>query len=391
MSRRAARITSVADARHLARRRVPKPVSVYMEAGAGIGVTAERNVRAFEEISFNQRAAQWWPERELKTTVLGHQISMPVLMAPVGALGVVHPDGEAGVARAAGAVGTIQVVSSFTCTTIEEITASASGPIFMQLYYPGEREAAAPIIQRAKQAGCAALVLTVDTAAPPRREYPMRERIELENPGWRDVLKLIPQGLAHPVWTATFLHTRSRRFTAAMVMRPDGKPVGMFEMSTLALKAAPVWDDLPWIHGQWGGPVIIKGILSPEDARRAVDAGAAAIVVSNHGGNILDGLPATMRMLPEVVAAVGDEVEVLVDGGVRRGTDVVKALALGARAVLVGRSFLWALAAAGEPGVHRILRVYRDGIDEALAGLGAPSVQALDASYVRLPADWAAG
>ncbi len=276
-----------------------------MEAGAGTGVTAERNLRAFEEICFNPRAARWWPERDLQTTVLGHRIAMPLIAAPVGALGVVHPEGEAAVARAAGAAGTIQMVSTFTCTTIEEIAASASGPIFLQLYYPGDREAAAPLIERARKAGCGALVLTVDTAAEPRREHPMRGRVDLANPGWWGVLKLIQQGLAHPVWTTTFLRNRRQRFSAAMVTNQDGKPVDMFEMSTLALKAAPVWDDLPWIHEQWDGPVIIKGILSAEDARRAVDAGAAVIVVSNHGGNILDGLPATIKMLPEIVAAPG--------------------------------------------------------------------------------------
>jgi isopentenyl diphosphate isomerase/L-lactate dehydrogenase-like FMN-dependent dehydrogenase len=388
MSRRAQRITSVADARHLARRRVPRLVATWMEAGAGTGVTVERNLRAFEEISFNARAARYWPERDLETTVLGHRISMPVLAAPVGALGMVHSDGEVGVARAAGAAGTIQVVSFFTLRSIEDIAAAASGPIFMQLYYPGDREAAAPIIQRAKQAGCAALVVTVDSASEPHREYPIRGRIDLGNPGWRDALKVIPQGLAHPVWSARFVRDYRRRSKAGMVTRPDGKPITMFEMTDLTLAAAPVWEDLPWIHEQWGGPVVIKGIVSAEDARRAVDAGAAAIVVSNHGGNILDGLPATVRMLPEIVNAVGDKVEVLLDGGVRRGTDVVKALALGARAVLVGRSYIWALAAAGEPGVRQIFRVYRTDIDRALAGLGAPSVTDLDSSYVRVPADW---
>ncbi|MGI9658548.1 MAG: alpha-hydroxy acid oxidase [Gaiellaceae bacterium] len=389
MSRRARRITSVADARYLARRAVPRPIDEYMEAGAGTGVTVERNLQAFEQIGFNQRAAQWWPERDLHSTVLGHRIEMPVIAAPVGALGVVHPDREVGVTRAAGAAGTIQMVSSFTCTPIEEIVASASGPIFMQLYYPGSREAAAPIIQRARNAGCEALVITVDTAAVPHREHPIPGRVNFDQPGWRDRLNLVRHLLAHPDWTATFLRQRERRFTVPMVTRPDGKPVSMFEMSELALTTAPVWDDFRWIHEQWAGPVIIKGILSAEDARRAVDAGATAIVVSNHGGNILDGLPATMRVLPEIVAAVADDVEILLDGGVRRGTDVLKAVALGARAVLVGRSFVWALAAAGEAGVRQILRVYRDEIDNALAGLGAPSIEALDASYLRLPADFA--
>ena len=390
MSRRAERITSVADARYLARRLVPRLVATWMEAGAGTGVTAERNLRAFEEISFNARAARHWPERDLETTVLGHRISMPVIAAPVGALGMVHSDGEVGVARAAGAAGTIQVVSFFTLRSIEDIVGAASGPIFMQLYYPGDREAAAPMIQRAKQAGCAALVVTVDSAAEPHREYPMRGRIDLGDPGLRDVLKVIPQGLMHPIWAARFVRDYRRRSRAGMVTRPNGKPITMFEMTALTLKASPVWDDLPWIHEQWGGPIVIKGILSAEDARRAVDVGAAAIVVSNHGGNILDGLPATVRMLPEIVAAVGDKVEVLLDGGVRRGTDVIKALALGARAVLVGRSYIWALAAAGEAGVHQIFRVYHADIDRALAGLGAQSVADLDGSYVRVPPDWLA-
>ena len=384
LAARARRITSVADARYLARRRVPRPVDEYMEAGAGTGVTLARNMQAFEDIAFNQRAARWWPARDLQTTVLGHRIAMPVMTAPVGALGLVHSDGELGVARAAGAAGTIQMVSSFTTTSIEDIVAAASGPVFMQLYYPGNREASAPIIQRAKEAGCGALILLVDTAAAPHREHPLPGRVDFGQRGWRDRVNLSRHLLAHPGWTATFLRQRRRRFSVPMVTKPDGTPVNMFEMSQLALATAPVWEDFAWIHEQWGGPVIIKGILSAEDARRAVDAGAAAIVVSNHGGNILDGLPATMRVLPEIVAAVGNDVEILLDGGVRRGTDVVKAVALGAQAVLIGRSFLWALAAAGEAGVRQILRVYRDEIDNALAGLGAPSIEALDASYLRL-------
>ena len=358
-----------------------------MEAGAGAGVTAERNLQAFEDISFNQRAGRWWPERDLHTTVLGHRIELPVITAPVGALGMVHPDGECGVARAAGAAGTIQMVSSFSCASIEEIVAVASGPVFMQLYYPGDRDAAAPLIERAKKAGCGALVVTVDTAAVRHREHPMRGRANLGQTGWRNHVNLTRHLLARPTWTATFLRQRRRRFSVPMVTKADGKPVSLLEMSDLALRTAPVWDDLPWIHDRWGGPIVIKGILSAEDARRAVDAGAAAIVVSNHGGNIVDGLPATIRMLPEIVAAVGDDVEILLDSGVRRGTDVLKAVALGARAVVVGRSLVWALAAAGEAGVHQILRVYRDDIDNLLAGLGAPSIEALDASYLRLPAD----
>jgi alkanesulfonate monooxygenase SsuD/methylene tetrahydromethanopterin reductase-like flavin-dependent oxidoreductase (luciferase family) len=180
----------------------------------------------------------------------------------------------------------------------------------------------------------------VDSAAEPHREYPMRGRVDLGDPGWRDVLKVIPQGVVHPIWAARFVRDYRRRSLAGMVTRPDGKPITMFEMTALTLKASPVWEDLPWIHEQWGGPIVIKGILSAENARRAIDGGASAIVVSNHGGNILDGLPATVRMLPEIVAAVGGEVEVLLDGGVRRGTDVIKAVALGARAVLIGRSYV---------------------------------------------------
>ena len=315
---------------------------------------------------------------------------MPAIVSSVGFLQVGHRDGEAGVARAAGDAGTIQFVSGVTNTSIEDIMAAASGPVFYQLYYIGGRDASAPIIERVKRAGVSGLVLTVDTAtvARPRdRSYDDRASVPTAM-NLREALRFAPQALAKPRWLVDYLRRGPLEPQVAMGLRPDGTPMGLFEGIEKIYQQTPAWNDIPWVREHWDGPIVIKGILTAEDARRAVAVGADAIVVSNHGGNVLDGSLATLRALPEIVDAVGDQIEVLMDGGVRRGTDVVKAVALGARAVLLGRAYVYPLLAAGEPGVHRILDLLYQQIDEALAFLGVDSVHDLDPSLLDLPAGW---
>jgi len=386
----AARIESVADARDLAERRLPKGVFQMFEAGSGSNATMEENAQAFRDVMFRPRAAVFAPERDLRTTVLGHEISMPAIVSSVGFLGVGHRDGEAGVARAAGDAGTIQFVSGVTSTPIEEIMDAASGPVFYQLYYIGGREASAPIIERAKRAGVSGLVLTVDTptvARPRDRRYDERASVPTAI-NLREALRFAPQALAKPRWLADYLRRGSIEPQVAMGLRQDGTPMGLFEGIGQIYQETPAWKDIPWVREHWDGPIVIKGILTAEDARRAVAAGADAIVVSNHGGNVLDGSVATLRALPEIVDAVGDEIEVLMDGGVRRGTDVVKAVALGAKAVLLGRGYVYPLLAAGEPGVRRMLELFHQQIDEALAFLGVKSIHDVDPSLLDLPIGW---
>ena len=386
----AAKIESVADARELASRRVPKAIFQMFEAGSGSNATMDENTQAFRDVMFRPRGAVFTPRRDLRTSVLGHEIAMPAIVSSVGFLQVGHRDGEAGVARAAGDAGTIQFVSGVTNTPIEDIVAAATGPVFYQLYYIGGREASAPIIERIKRAGVTGLVLTVDTAtiARPRdRRYDERASVPVAINA-REVLRFAPQALAKPRWLTDYVRRGPLEPQVAMGLRPDGTTMGLFEGIEKIYQRTPTWEDIAWIREHWDGPIVVKGILTAQDARRAVSEGVDAIVVSNHGGNVLDGSVATLRVLPEVVDAVGDEIEVLMDGGVRRGTDVVKAVALGAKAVLLGRAYVYPLLAAGEPGVRRILELFHQQIDEALAFLGVTSVNELDASLLDLPADW---
>lgn len=384
------KIQSVEDARLLAKKRLPKGIYQMFEAGSGSNVTAERNVEVFEEVMFRPRGAVFLPERELATTVLGHRISMPVIVSSVGFLKAGHPDGEAGVARAAGAAGTIQFVSGVTTTPIEEIMANASGPIFYQLYYVGGRDASAPIIERVKAAGVSGLVLTVDTPTVARpKDLPYTQRASVPaGVSLKEAIKFAPQALTKPSWLLGFLKGGIEEPEVSMALRPDGTPMKLFEGIEQIYKETPAWEDLPWIRRHWDGPIVIKGILTVEDARRAVAEGVDAIVVSNHGGNVLDGSVPTLPVLPEIVDAVGDQIEVLMDSGVRRGTDVLKALAFGAKAVLLGRAYVYPLLAAGEEGVHHILELFRRQIDEGLAFLGVESIHELDRSFLAVPEGW---
>jgi isopentenyl diphosphate isomerase/L-lactate dehydrogenase-like FMN-dependent dehydrogenase len=386
----ASRIQSVDDARQFAEHRVPKGIFQMFEAGSGSNATMEENAQAFRDVMLRPRAARFSTERDLSTTVLGHELSMPAYVSSVGFLNIGHRDGDAGVARAAGAAGTMQFVSGVTNTPIEEIMAAASGPVFYQLYYIGGRDASAPIIDRVKAAGVSGLVLTVDTATIARpRDMPYRERRSVPTGlNLREAIRFAPQALTRPAWLYDYLRDGLHEPELAMGLRADGTPMNMFEGIEKIYQQTPTWEDLAWIRERFDGPIVIKGLLTVEDARRAVDEGVDAIVVSNHGGNVLDGSVATLPVLGEIAEAVGDDIEVLFDSGVRRGTDVVKALALGAKAVGLGRAYVYPLLAAGEPGVRHILDLFRQQIDEAMAFLGVESIHDLDPSYLELPAHW---
>jgi isopentenyl diphosphate isomerase/L-lactate dehydrogenase-like FMN-dependent dehydrogenase len=388
LSRVASRIESVEDARYFAERRLPGFLYQNYEAGSGLNLTLGASVKAFEEVLFKPRTAVFNAGRDLHTRVLGHDITMPVMLAPVGALRMGHPDGEVGVARAAGRAGTIQIVSTATGTSIEEICAAATGPVFYQLYFVGGRSSAEEMIDRAAKSGCKALVVSVDTPSGGFRERLVSERAYVPtSPSLVEGIRILPQLATRPSWFVRFLADGMPTRLPMGPLRAGRRPY-VLDFFAAVFDEAPAWSDIPWIRSLWKGPLVIKGILNPEDARLAVDAGADAIVVSNHGGNGLDGTMPSLRVLPGIVDAVGDQTEVWLDSGIRRGSDVVKAVALGARTVLIGRAYVFALMAAGEAGVSRMLELFRTGIDSTLSLLGCPSVDALGREYVSVPSSW---
>jgi isopentenyl diphosphate isomerase/L-lactate dehydrogenase-like FMN-dependent dehydrogenase len=387
MGFRASRVINIADLRELARRRLPRMVFDYIDGGAEGEVTLRENCRIFEDVLFRPRSGVVMKGVDLGTTVLGHEISLPIVLAPVGSSRMFWPRGEAAASAAAGKAGTIYTLSTLSGTRLEEVKAATTGPCWYQVYLCGGREIAAGAIARAKAAGYSALVVTIDTPVAGMRERdPRNGARELISRKPLAMLPFLPQVLARPRWLADF-YADGGMMHFPNVMLPEG-PMGYADV-TAALEGAIVcWDDMRWLRGLWSGPIVVKGVHTADDARRAMDAGASAIVVSNHGGRQLDGVAATLRVLPEVVAAVNGRVEVLLDGGIRRGSDVAKALALGARAVLIGRAYAYGLAAGGEAGVSRALELLRADLLRTMKLLACPSVRELDRSYVNGPAEW---
>ena len=376
------RVVNIADLRVLAQRRLPRMVFDYLDGGAEAEVTLRENCRAFESVTFRPRQAVAVPDCDLRTRVLGIEVSFPALLAPVGYSRLMHPGGEVAAARAAGAAGTAYILSTISGHRLEDVKAGSSGAVCYQLYLLGGREAAEGAIERARNAGYSALVVTVDTAVGGMRERDFRNGVtELMGDSMFAKLPFMPQILARPGWLKDFLRDGGLPQLPNVVIPGQGA-MPLQDVSTSLARGAVTWDDLSWIRKCWPGPIVIKGVLTGDDARRAVDEGAVAVVVSNHGGRQLDGAPATLRVLPEVVSAVDGRAEVLMDGGIRRGSDIVKAICLGARAVLVGRAYAYGLAAAGEAGVARALEILRADVERTLRLLGCPCVTALDSSYI---------
>ncbi len=380
----ATRINNVSDARRLARRALPRAVFDYIDGGAEGEVTMEENERAFREVTFRPRmgtAVKVEPPA-LTTTVLGTPVSMPLLLAPCGLVKLMHPDGALGAARSARRAGTISVLSTVSGTPPEGL-AGEPGSRWFQLY-AADREIAGSLMRRAADSGFEGLVVTIDTPALGKRERDARHGIsgsfELN---LRSATRLAPQILVRPGWSLRML--RSSMKTLKRTPLPGGAPEGAVSSAgAVAMLASPfTWDDVAWIRERWNGPLVVKGVLSGEDASRSADAGADAVVVSNHGGRQLEGAPATMRVLPEIAEAVRGRVEVLLDGGVRRGGDVVKAICSGARAVLIGRPYLYTLAAGGEAGVDRILEIFRGDMARTLSLMGCHAVSELDPSWLQ--------
>lgn len=366
---------TVAEAHRRARRRLPRSVYGALVAGSERGHTLTDNIAAFDELEFAPRVADLPAKRDLATSVLGQEISLPVFISPTG-VQAVHPEGEVAVARGAAMAETAMGLSAFASRPVEDVVA-VNPKTFFQTYWTGERDDILARAERARRAGAKGLIITLDWTFAHRRDWgspPIPEKLDL-----RAMLRFAPEGLSRPRYTLDFLrHGGLPDLTVPNVGRP-GEPAPAFfgAYGEWMYTPLPTWSDIGWLREQWDGPFVIKGITRPDDARRAVDIGATAISVSNHGGNNLDSTPASIRMLPGVVDAVGDQLEILLDGGVRRGGDVVKALALGAKAVMIGRAYLWGLAANGDAGVKNVFDILRGGIDSALLGLGKASVHDL--------------
>ncbi len=377
------RVVNIEDLRSLALRRLPKVVFDYLDGGAEAEVTMHENRRAFDAVTFRPRHAVAVPHCDLRVRVLDFNLSFPALLAPVGYSRLMHSGGEVTAARAAGVAGTIYILSTISGHRLEDVKAASSGPVWYQLYLTGGREAAEAAIERARVAGFSALVVTIDTPVAGMRERDFRNGTkELLSDNLMAKVPFLPQLLTRPAWLSSFLLDGGVPKLPNIVI-PGRGSMSLIDASA-ALASAVTWEDLRWIRGIWPGPIIIKGVLTGDDARRAVDEGAAAVVVSNHGGRQLDGVPATLRALPEIVTAVNGRAEVLMDGGIRRGSDIIKAICLGARAVLVGRAYAYGLAAGGDAGVARALEILRADLERTLKLLGCTSISALDRSYVEV-------
>ena len=374
---------TVAEAQRRAKKRLPASVYGALVAGSEKGLTVRDNISAFSELGFAPHVAGLAAKRDLSTTVMGQPVSLPVIISPTG-VQAVHPDGEVAVARAAAARGTVMGLSSFASKPVEEVVA-ANPQTFFQTYWIGTREQMLAHLERARAAGAVGLIVTLDWTFANGRDWGspvIPERLDLKT-----AIQFAPQVLRRPKWLLGYARTGRVPDLTVPNMVAAGEPPPTFfgAYGQWAASPLPTWEDVRWLREQWGGPFMVKGVIRVDDAKRAVDAGVTAISVSNHGGNDLDGTPATIRALPAIAAAVGDQVEIVLDGGVRRGGDVVKAVALGARAVMIGRAYLWGLAANGQAGVENVLDILRGGIDSALLGLGHSSVHDLTPDDLVIP------
>jgi L-lactate dehydrogenase (cytochrome) len=382
------RVVSIADLRTIAKRRVPASVFDYLDGGAEGEVTLRENCRVYEDVTFRPRHAVAFAKCRLCTQVLGFNLGLPFLLAPVGYSRLMHPVGEVGAARAAGKAGTAYILSTISGHKLEDVKAASTGPVFYQLYLMGGRGAAEGSIERARVAGLSALVVTIDTAVSGIRERDYRNGMrELVSGSVLEKIPYLSQILSRPGWLAGFLRDGGTPPLPNVVI-PGKGPMPLIDVAAALAESTVTWDDLKWIRESWRGPIVVKGVLTADDARRAVDEGAAAISVSNHGGRQLDCVQSSLRALPEVVKAVNGQTEILMDGGIRRGTDIIKALCLGARAVLCGRAYAYGLAAAGEAGVNRAIEILRTDVERSLRLLGCASVTELDRSYVHVPPSW---
>ncbi len=378
---RVARCRNVADLRKLARRRVPRAVFDYVDGAAWDELTSERNRSDFELLTIKPRVLVDVSEVDASTTVLGQPISVPLIGAPTGLTGLMHHRGEVAVARALHSIGAISTLSSVSSYSIEEVAAAAPGPTWFQLYVWRDRGLVRELLERAQAAGHLALCVTVDVQRAGPRERDIRNGFSIPP---RITLRSCLDGLIRPRWSANFV-CRPRVTMANVAFHLEQTDaVSMTRFVNDQFYSALSWTDLEWMREVWTGPLVIKGILRPEDARTAIEHGASALIVSNHGGRQLDGAPSAVQALPAIVDAVGHDAEVILDGGIRRGADVLKAIALGARACMVGRALMYGLGAGGDAGVGRAAELLSNELLLAMALAGCPSLDAVDETLVGL-------
>jgi L-lactate dehydrogenase (cytochrome) len=384
MSLASPHVVNIKDLRRLARARLPDAVFDYLDGAADDEVTLKDSEKAFREVLFKPRFAVATPACDLGVTVLGHKLDLPFMLGPIGYSRLMHPRGELAASAAAGRHGTAYILSTMSGHKIEDVKAQSQGPTFYQLYLAGGRGAAEGAIARAKAAGYKALFVTIDTPVAGNRERDVRNGMkELMGTNPLHKLRYIPNILAHPRWLAAFIADgMSRPFPNIVV--PGSGPLAAVDVAAALESAQVSWTDLKWIREVWDGPIVMKGVMTADDARRSVDYGAQGIVVSTHAGRQLDGCAASLRVLPGILEAVGDKTEVIFDGGIRRGSDVVKAIALGAKAVLLGRGYAYGMAAGGDAGIERAIEIFQADIVRTLKLLGCTSIAALDSSHIAL-------
>lgn len=374
------KMTCVEDFRELAERRVPRMFYDYADSGSWTEGTYRSNEIDFQRLKFRQRVAVNIEDRSLRSTMLGEEVAMPVAIAPTGLTGMQHADGEILGARAAERFGIPFTLSTMSVCSIEDIAAHTSKPFWFQLYVMRDRDFIGRLIDRAKAAGCSALVVTLDLQVLGQRHKDIKNGLSTPpKPTLMNLLNLATK----PRWCLNMLGTKRRTFGNIV-----GHAKGVGDLSSLSSWTAEQfdpslsWDDLEWIKKRWGGKIILKGVMDAQDARHAVDSGADALIVSNHGGRQLDGAPSSISALPQIAQAVGSDIEVLMDGGIRSGQDVLKAVALGAHGTFIGRSFLYALGAMGEEGVYRCLQLMANELDVSMAFCGRTRIQDVDRSIL---------
>ena len=380
-------VLNISDLRRIAERRVPRVVFDYLDGGADAEVTLGDACRVYEKVLFRPRGAVSFSQCDLRVRVIGMDLELPFLLGPIGSSRLFHPGGEVAAAHAAGEAGTAYVQSTLSGHRLEDSKAATRGPMCYQLYLVGGRAVAEKTIERCRNAGIRALFVTIDTAVSGVRERDFRNGIkQLLARNASSIGPFLSQFVTHPRWLLSYFADGGLMNFPNIVL-PTG-PMTYADVSVALEQSAVVWGDLRWIREQWGGPIIIKGVMTADDALRAIDEGADGIVVSNHGGRQLDCVSPTLRVLPEIAAAVNGRIALMLDGGIRRGSDVVKALCLGAKAVLLGRAYAYGLAAAGEAGVKRAIEIMRADVVRTLKLLGVASVAELNASHVEVPPDW---
>jgi L-lactate dehydrogenase (cytochrome) len=383
-------VVNIEDLRRRAQRRLPRAVFDYLDGGAESETSLRENNRAFESVTFRPRNAMAVPQCDLRTKVLGAELSFPAILAPIGYSRLIHPAGECAASRGAGAAGTAYILSTISGHKLEDVRAASNGPVWYQLYLLGGRPAAEAALDRAWKAGFSALFVTIDTGTSGMRERDIRNGTgQLMGGNWIGMIPYLSQFFSRPAWVAAYLMDGGLHKLPNVVIPGQG-PMALIDVAVALSESVVTWQDFLWLRKVWPGPIVAKGVLTGEDARRAIDVGAAGVVVSNHGGRQLDSVSPTLRVLPEIVKAVNSQIEVLMDGGVRRGGDIIKAICMGARAVLVGRAYAYGLAAAGEPGVTRAIAILRADLERTMKLLGCASLSNLDQTYIDVPRDWPA-